>query len=102
MFFWFPNLVGSYAEKVVVDENCVEPLPESLDFAQGACIPVAYFTAYRALVQMYLFHSRSSQEFLDIDTRMTLIAISLMQKPVHVHALYMYCTEVAQNLVKLY
>jgi synaptic vesicle membrane protein VAT-1 len=40
------------AELVSVPENQVYPLPEDLDFEQGAAIPVNYATAYAGLVIM--------------------------------------------------
>lgn len=42
---------GSYAEKALFDEVHVHPLPESVSFAQGACIGIPYVTAYVALFQ---------------------------------------------------
>jgi NADPH2:quinone reductase len=40
---------GAYAEKALVEEARVHPLPKRLSFAQGAAIGVAYATAHRAL-----------------------------------------------------
>jgi NADPH2:quinone reductase len=40
---------GAHAELVVVHENEVMPIPESLSFAEGAAIPEAFLTAYDAL-----------------------------------------------------
>lgn len=40
---------GGYAENVVVDENHVMPIPQSLDFNQGTAIPEAWLTAYQLL-----------------------------------------------------
>jgi NADPH2:quinone reductase len=40
---------GAYAELCVCDEGQAHRLPQTLTFAQGACIGVPYATAYRAL-----------------------------------------------------
>lgn len=40
---------GAYAEMAVADEGMVRRLPPGLSFAQGAALPVPYYTAYRAL-----------------------------------------------------
>ncbi|KAJ7418754.1 Quinone oxidoreductase [Willisornis vidua] len=42
---------GGYAEYAVAAANRVFPLPDQLDFRQGAALAVPYFTAYRALLQ---------------------------------------------------
>jgi NADPH2:quinone reductase len=42
---------GAFAEKSVVAEGAALPLPEELDFAQGAALTVAYGTSYHALKQ---------------------------------------------------
>jgi NADPH2:quinone reductase len=42
---------GAFAEKSVVAEGAALPLPEALDFAQGAALTVAYGTSYHALKQ---------------------------------------------------
>ncbi|MCZ6893365.1 MAG: alcohol dehydrogenase catalytic domain-containing protein, partial [Gammaproteobacteria bacterium] len=42
---------GAFAEKCVVDENHVMPLPGKLDFEQGAGYAVTYGTSYHALKQ---------------------------------------------------
>jgi len=42
---------GTYAEKALVGEESVHPLPEALSFAQGAAVGVPYATAYRGLHQ---------------------------------------------------
>uniref|UniRef100_A0A8C3N9W3 Uncharacterized protein n=1 Tax=Geospiza parvula TaxID=87175 RepID=A0A8C3N9W3_GEOPR len=49
--FTLETLSGGYAEYAVAAANRVFPLPEKLDFRQGAAIGVPYFTAYRALFQ---------------------------------------------------
>jgi NADPH:quinone reductase-like Zn-dependent oxidoreductase len=43
---------GGYAELVAVDEGQAIPLPEALDFEQGAALAVNYATAWAALVVM--------------------------------------------------
>lgn len=42
---------GAFAEKCAVDENLVYPLPEQLNFEQGAGFTVTYCTSYHALKQ---------------------------------------------------
>ncbi|UVS80250.1 NADPH:quinone reductase [Actinokineospora sp. UTMC 2448] len=42
---------GTYAEYVVADEPDVQPLPDSLSYAQGAAVGVPCATAWRALFQ---------------------------------------------------
>lgn len=42
---------GAFAEKCAVDQNLVFPLPEQLDFAQGAGFSITYCTSYHALKQ---------------------------------------------------
>lgn len=57
-----------YAEKVVVHETMIIPIPENLSFAQAAAIPEAWFTAYLNLVpiaqlkagEVTLIHSGAS------------------------------------------
>lgn len=44
-----PEAGATYAEETVVDENEVWPLPEGIDFAQGAAIGIPCATAFRAL-----------------------------------------------------
>ena len=43
------TLSGAYAEMILCDAATVYPLPDSLDFKQGAAINIPYATAYRAL-----------------------------------------------------
>ena len=43
------SLTGTYAEYCLANPDQVFPLPGELDFAQGACLGVPYFTAARAL-----------------------------------------------------
>ena len=45
------SLTGTYAEKVLCNENQTYPLPKGISFAQGAAIGVPYGAAYRALFQ---------------------------------------------------
>jgi NADPH:quinone reductase-like Zn-dependent oxidoreductase len=40
---------GSFAERVVVPARNVVPKPASMSFAEAACLPTAWLTAYRAL-----------------------------------------------------
>ncbi|XP_066481557.1 quinone oxidoreductase [Tiliqua scincoides] len=42
---------GGYAEYTVASAHTVFPLPDKLDFKQGAAIGIPYFTAYHALFQ---------------------------------------------------
>jgi len=49
---WFAGaLTGSYAEKTLVNEATVHPLPEAFAFGQGAALGVPYGTAYHGLFQ---------------------------------------------------
>lgn len=41
---------GGFAEEVAVPARAVHPMPDALDFAEGACLMVAASTAYHALV----------------------------------------------------
>ncbi len=41
---------GGYAERVVVHENLVMPVPDELSFEEAAAIPEAFLTAHEALV----------------------------------------------------
>lgn len=43
---------GGYASKVTLPARQVFPLPKTIDLAAGAALPVAYFTAHLALVEM--------------------------------------------------
>lgn len=40
---------GSYAEYLAADEVMVRRIPEKVSFAEAACVPAPFFTAYRAL-----------------------------------------------------
>lgn len=40
---------GAFAEKVAVPENLAFPLPDTMDFEQGAGFPITYCTSYHAL-----------------------------------------------------
>jgi NADPH2:quinone reductase len=42
-------LSGGYAEKTCLSTSEAIPLPSSLSFAEGAAIPIPFYTAYRAL-----------------------------------------------------
>ncbi len=42
---------GTYAEYVIASEDRVAPLPKSLDFAQGAAIPVAALSGWQAIFE---------------------------------------------------
>ncbi|XP_039078057.1 quinone oxidoreductase isoform X1 [Hyaena hyaena] len=44
------TISGGYAEYALAADHTVYPLPEKLDFKQGAAIGIPYFTAYRALL----------------------------------------------------
>ncbi len=46
------TLFNGYTTHLVVPENQVFPLPESLTFAQGAGIPTVFLTAYYALFEL--------------------------------------------------
>ncbi len=41
---------GTYSEKIVVSENKVLPIPSQLRFSDAAALPVAWLTAYDALI----------------------------------------------------
>ena len=41
---------GTFADKVIVPRANLVPKPESLSFAEAACLPTAWLTAYRMLV----------------------------------------------------
>jgi NADPH2:quinone reductase len=43
------SLSGTYADHVLCESANVHPLPEKINFAQGAAVNVPYATAYRAL-----------------------------------------------------
>ena len=49
-------ITGSYAEQALADESHVHPLPDHVEFAQGAAMHVPYATAYRGL------HHRASAQ----------------------------------------
>ncbi|XP_049472959.1 quinone oxidoreductase isoform X2 [Panthera uncia] len=48
--FTTSTISGGYAEYALAADHTVYPLPEKLDFKQGAAIGIPYFTAYRALL----------------------------------------------------
>lgn len=41
--------VGAFAEVVAVPTHLVQPLPDTLSFEEGACLPINYLTAHFAL-----------------------------------------------------
>lgn len=43
------TVTGGYAEYTIASEESVHPLPDNLNYKQGAAIGIPYFTAYRAL-----------------------------------------------------
>ena len=43
---------GGYAELVTVPERCCIRLPDGVDAAEAACLPVAGLTAFHALVSV--------------------------------------------------
>ena len=49
VFTFFSTNSGTYAELSSVPSNHIQPLPDALDFSQGASLGVPYLTAYRAL-----------------------------------------------------
>jgi NADPH:quinone reductase len=54
------TLSGSYAEYTLAQENQVQPLPDDVEFAQGAGIWVPYGTAYHALFHTAQAHAGES------------------------------------------
>ena len=42
---------GCFRDEIAVDQNAVMPMPEGLDFTQGAGVAMTYFTSYHALKQ---------------------------------------------------
>ncbi|MCC6807199.1 MAG: zinc-binding dehydrogenase [Deltaproteobacteria bacterium] len=46
------TLFGGYTSKITLAEDNLFPLPRHIDLAQGAALPVAFFTAHLALVDM--------------------------------------------------
>jgi NADPH:quinone reductase-like Zn-dependent oxidoreductase len=44
-----PPLAGGFAEYVEIPATNLVPLPDPVSFADAACLPTAYLTAYRAL-----------------------------------------------------
>ncbi len=45
------SVSGTYAEYAICTPDQLHPLPAHVSFAQGACLYVAYVTAYRGLIQ---------------------------------------------------
>lgn len=56
------TLFGGYATHLVVAEDQVFPLPESMDYATGAALPTVFLTAYYALFE--LAHPRKGSHLL--------------------------------------
>jgi NADPH:quinone reductase-like Zn-dependent oxidoreductase len=48
---------GAYAELAVADADALVPLPDEWSFAEGASMPVAYSTAYAALIRYGSLHA---------------------------------------------
>ncbi|XP_036611290.1 quinone oxidoreductase [Trichosurus vulpecula] len=48
--FTTKTVTGGYAEYTTAQDHTVFPLPENMDFGQGAAIGIPYFTAFRALI----------------------------------------------------
>lgn len=42
---------GGYAQKAIVPQSMLMPIPQSLDFVEAAAIPEVFFTAYDAMIQ---------------------------------------------------
>ncbi|XP_057356315.1 quinone oxidoreductase isoform X3 [Manis pentadactyla] len=70
--FTTSTVSGGYAEYALAADHTVYPLPEKLDFQQGAAIGIPYFTAYRALLhsarvkagESVLVHGASGGKFV--------------------------------------
>lgn len=45
------STIGAFAETLVTPEFLVQPLPETLSFEEGACVPINYLTAQFALFE---------------------------------------------------
>ena len=54
--------LGSHAEYLAVDERLVAQIPETMSFVQAAAFPVAFMTAYHALIE--LSHLRRGERLL--------------------------------------
>jgi NADPH:quinone reductase-like Zn-dependent oxidoreductase len=46
-----PTRFGGYAERVAAPADGVVPLPENMSFEEGAAVPIAYATAWEALMR---------------------------------------------------
>ena len=65
--FSLRTVTGSYSSYTVCEVDYVNALPDCLAFSEGACLGIAYYTAYRALVlvgaakpgQLVLVHGAS-------------------------------------------
>ena len=51
-----PTRFGGYAERVAALADGVVPLPESMSFEEGAAVPIAYATAWEALIRAANLH----------------------------------------------
>jgi NADPH2:quinone reductase len=47
--FCYSTVSGGYAEFALAADDTIYPLPETLNFRQGAALGIPYFTACRAL-----------------------------------------------------
>ncbi|KAK1164113.1 quinone oxidoreductase-like isoform X1 [Acipenser oxyrinchus oxyrinchus] len=56
------TVTGGYAEYTIASEESVHPLPDNLNYKQGAAIGIPYFTAYRAL--FHKAHSKAGERVL--------------------------------------
>jgi len=62
VFFTKKSMEGGYAEYNIVPDFSCWLLPQRLTFAQGAGIPIPYFTAYRCI--FHLAHAKANQSIL--------------------------------------
>lgn len=53
------TLFDAYANQVVVEEGFLFKKPEALSFAQAACFPAVFLTAYHGLFQNFVFRKKS-------------------------------------------
>ena len=57
---------GSYAEKALVEERNLAPLPDAIDFDRGASIGIAYLTAFRGIKQLCAVRKPLASQILNI------------------------------------
>lgn len=57
---------GGYAQYAAVDASSVMPLPDNLDFIQGAAIPEAFITAYQVLFEIGQLNQRIAKKSLRV------------------------------------